>query len=318
MRHHLPPVPRVIHQIWYQGAGAVPPALAANAVRLRALNPDWGYKLWDASGLREACRQLGARELARWEAFPHMHQRIDFGRYVVLYLHGGLSVDFDVVALRPLTPGLAGAGLLHAPVPVFSRVGGVGDTETYIVTWGRRARALANNAMILAPAQAPGMRELVDALAVPTALEALMQGDRVSARDIIMVSTGPERVSDVVDGLVARGLAWVIPARLFEPCNGLDTACVPPADALLDHRHMRTWMPTNTLDQRLARPYFRAKGAWAAAAPLTSWILPLVFASMVAAAGLVLLALRRRSALELRERMAGALLRWRQGRCCRQ
>jgi hypothetical protein len=293
-------VPLVLHQIWYQGVDAVPPALAANAARLQALNPDWQYRVWDAAGLRAACAEMGTKVVARWDAFMHMHQRIDFGRYVVLCLHGGLSVDFDVVALRPLTPGLKEAGLLRSQVPVFSHIGGVGDAETFMVTWGRRTRRLVNNAMILTPAGVPGMRELVDALTVPTALEVLIsgQGSRLGARHLIMVSTGPERVSDVVDGLAERALVRVISPRLFEPCNGLDTTCVPPGDALLHHRHMRTWMPTNTLDQRLAPTYYRVRGACFAALPHMGWM-PVVFVVMMAAAGWVLMATRHAACASL-------------------
>jgi hypothetical protein len=71
--------------------------------KLRRLNPDWEHKTWDEAQLRKACEQYGPECVARFDAYEHFMQRVDFGRYVILYLYGGVIVDCDMEAFRPLS-----------------------------------------------------------------------------------------------------------------------------------------------------------------------------------------------------------------------
>lgn len=243
----------MLHQIWYQGEGAMPARYAASARRLREMNPDWRHVVWDADGLRDACSRAGPRVLARYDSFPHMHQRIDLGRYAVLLLYGGLSVDLDTVQLRPLSAGLP-RWMLETDVPVFTRLI-VSPHETYIITRGRHFGELrmVNNAMILCPKGAPGMRALIDAIC------ASPSPTRGPPHDAIMRTTGPEHVSEIVDHLSSRGLVRVVPPVYFEPCIGLDPTCRPPPDAVMDHRHENSWIE---MPRGVVAAYYTAKAMW--------------------------------------------------------
>jgi mannosyltransferase OCH1-like enzyme len=63
---------------------------------------------WDEESLRAECEKFSSDALKKFNSFEHMIQKIDFGRYVVLYNYGGVSVDCDAECLRPLDriPGL--------------------------------------------------------------------------------------------------------------------------------------------------------------------------------------------------------------------
>lgn len=70
--------------------------------RLRALNPEWEHRTWDEGQLRKACEEYGPECAKRFDAYEHFIQKVDFGRYVLLYLYGGVTVDCDMEAHRPL------------------------------------------------------------------------------------------------------------------------------------------------------------------------------------------------------------------------
>ena len=66
------------------------------------MNPNWEHKTWDESQLRAACEEVGPACATRFDAYEHFMQKVDFGRYVILYLYGGVIVDCDMEAKKPL------------------------------------------------------------------------------------------------------------------------------------------------------------------------------------------------------------------------
>lgn len=95
-------VPAVTHQIWFQGWSKLPAKYHEDVEKLSILNKNWNHMKWDETSLRTECRKFSPEALAKFEGFDKMIQKIDFGRYVVLYNYGGVSVDCDAECVRPL------------------------------------------------------------------------------------------------------------------------------------------------------------------------------------------------------------------------
>ncbi len=99
-------IPFISHQFWYQSLHHLPKKYAKQRETLMAMNSEYEHMLWDHAALRRECARYGDRCLAKYDSFCYLHQRVDLGRYVVLYNHGGISVDMDVISLKPLSiPG---------------------------------------------------------------------------------------------------------------------------------------------------------------------------------------------------------------------
>lgn len=100
--------PKLTHQIWMQGWDVLPEKFHENVHRLHELNPEFQHMQWTDDTLRKECAALGPAYLAKYDSFKHMISKVDFGRYVVLYRHGGISIDTDMEPVRRLqdTPGL--------------------------------------------------------------------------------------------------------------------------------------------------------------------------------------------------------------------
>lgn len=73
-----------------------------NLKNWQLLNPSWNVYLVDDQQLRDACKTHSNKCLKIYDSFKIMHQKIDFGRYVLLYLYGGIYVDMDMYVLRGL------------------------------------------------------------------------------------------------------------------------------------------------------------------------------------------------------------------------
>lgn len=100
-------IPRVIHRIWL--GSAIPPEFERFGESWSRVNPGWEVRLWTEDDLPP----LINRRL--WDQAPDLvpsrlvwRMRSNLARYELLWHHGGLYVDCDFEALRPLDPAIDG------------------------------------------------------------------------------------------------------------------------------------------------------------------------------------------------------------------
>lgn len=90
-------IPRVVHHIWV--GDPMPERLHGYVSSWREMHPDWQHVLWLGFDDLDNQRLYDRAE----EITPHVGQlRSDLARYEVLWRHGGVYVDCDVEALRPI------------------------------------------------------------------------------------------------------------------------------------------------------------------------------------------------------------------------
>ena len=114
-------IPKVTHQIWFQGWDQLPEKYSKNVESLRILNKNWEHRTWDEKSLRTECEKFSPEALAKFDGFSHMMRKIVFGRYVVLHNYGGISIDCDAECLRPLDkiPGISTESLIISKSPFY-------------------------------------------------------------------------------------------------------------------------------------------------------------------------------------------------------
>jgi mannosyltransferase OCH1-like enzyme len=78
-------IPKITHQIWFQGWENLPEKYAKNVESLRILNKNWEHKTWDEQSLRAECEKFSPEALAKFDGFTRMMAKLVFGRYIVLY-----------------------------------------------------------------------------------------------------------------------------------------------------------------------------------------------------------------------------------------
>lgn len=88
-------IPKLIHHIWLQGQSSVPENLRALQKECIAINHNAQFVLWDAPTIEELIMATFPDLLPLFRK-PRPHaQQSDIGRYVILYVFGGVYLDMD-------------------------------------------------------------------------------------------------------------------------------------------------------------------------------------------------------------------------------
>jgi hypothetical protein len=201
-------IPRRIHRIWL---GSPPPQdYIDNAQTWLDVNPGWTLTEWDEQSLLD----LGLENQALWdEAAEHLSSRLlsrfrsDIARYELLWRFGGMYVDHDFVALRPIAPHIAGKTCFAV----------------------QEKPGLIANGLLGSIPKHPLMRLLIDEAP---------ESFRKRPKQQPWRSVGPAFLTNLADG---RGDLHVLPKRLFLPYHytelGKDGRGTVPDDAVCEH----TW-----------------------------------------------------------------------------
>lgn len=219
-------IPKNIHLVWMQGWDSLPDKFASNVQSIADKNPGWKIFKWTEKGIRDTVAKLGPEYLAKYDSFNLLHQKVDLGRYAILYTYGGASVDTDVVALKGFdeTPNLKTSDFIVS-------YNSSNAFENYI----KNGRSVSlNNATILVSKNNPIMKGLIDHIlglscTIDQSKESCIQG-----------TTGPKEFTTYLNQ--HKDQITILDNVYFEPCGGNDTECILPEAAILDHQHEGSWV----------------------------------------------------------------------------
>lgn len=221
-------VSKQIHQIWLQGFVNLPLKYYPNLDSIYKKNPDWKVNLWSEETIRPLIKSIGDNYLQHYDSLKLLHQKVDYARYSILFVKGGISVDVDAVALKSFdeTPGIA--------------------TSDFIVSKNSQD-IFINNATILVSKENPLMKQLLDEI----------DGDckwYPGKTACIMYSTGPMAFTKFVNNHLDK--ITILDPIYFEPCSGRNDNCkVDSEKTILDHRHEGTWV--NPVWKQIVSIYYK-------------------------------------------------------------
>ncbi|HVW99471.1 MAG TPA: glycosyltransferase [Candidatus Babeliaceae bacterium] len=90
-----PRIPKIIHQVWL--GSPFPEKYKKYRETWLKHHPDWKYKLWTDSDIKE----LKLYNQAAYDAATNYGEKSDIVRYEILYRYGGLYIDTDFECLKP-------------------------------------------------------------------------------------------------------------------------------------------------------------------------------------------------------------------------
>ena len=217
-------IPKVTHQIWFQGWKNLPEKYSADTEKLSSLNPNWEHMKWDEDSLRTECAKFSPEALAKFEEFPHMIQKIDFGRCVVLHNYGGVSVDCDAECLRPFekTPGLDRYDLILSKNPL-------NRLENKVASFGfSKDMVMVNNATICCTKEHALMKQFI---------EFLIENESWNEDVVIdtQLKTGPLITSIFFNRYLDEPEMSILDHEIFEPWGSVTKRTV------LDHKCDQSW-----------------------------------------------------------------------------
>ena len=209
-----------IHQIWLQGEDDIPAKYKFNINETIRLNPDWEYKLWDDDSLEKECMKYGKKCFERYISYKHLHQKVDLGRYVVLYNEGGISVDMDARALKSFNniPHLYENKLIVSKLDV-------SPFWCYLLCLRGE---ICNNAHIYSPKNNKSLKKIIDGIVSREIISTTKEID-------IVCTTGPSTFTKYVDDDTI-----LIDYRYFEPLSTGGTNIFD--DSIILHETDNTWV----------------------------------------------------------------------------
>lgn len=218
-------IPKVTHQIWFQGWNNLPEKYIQNVQSLRILNQNWEHMTWDEQSLRAECEKFSSEALTKFDGFNHMIQKIDFGRYVVLYNNGGVSVDCDVESLKPLDriPGILTENL------IISKWSQRSDFESLLCHRGvcPPGTIMFNNATIACSDKHPIMKHFIEFLIENQSHDRDPQWNTE-------IQTGPTIISYFFNHFLDE--IFILDPEIIEPWGNITRRTV------LNHKYACSWM----------------------------------------------------------------------------
>jgi len=93
-------IPRRLHQVW--DTDRIPTRFEKWMRTWKVVNPDWEYWFWTLDAVRSLIVRDFREFLVLYDSYTAPIFRADFMRYFVLYTYGGVYMDLDMDALKPL------------------------------------------------------------------------------------------------------------------------------------------------------------------------------------------------------------------------
>jgi inositol phosphorylceramide mannosyltransferase catalytic subunit len=96
-------IPKIIHQIWLQGKNQIPNKYIPYINTIHQYHPKqtWQYILWDDIMIIQLLRQNKVW-IDTYYKLTYLHQKVDYARYIILFIYGGIYIDMDVIMIKPL------------------------------------------------------------------------------------------------------------------------------------------------------------------------------------------------------------------------
>ncbi len=239
-------LPKTIYQVWFQGEShlSTKPRYFQNVQNWKLLNPSWRHVLLDEKDLRNICMQVSLECLQAFDNMQFMHQKIDFGRYAVLYLYGGMYCDVDMYALRSLDNSVPVSKLFH-DVQQNKHVLGVSflslDPFESILFSG--ADKVFNNAVMFSTSRNPFLKELINNIIQRTNETSTFSNQFIK----VHATTGPHHFNQLLQRHIRSNSPVRVHAfnpEVFEPGPPMGHFNITD-ETLAIHKMDMSWVPDN-------------------------------------------------------------------------
>lgn len=244
------PIPKIIHQIWYQGENNIPLHLKEYHNTWKTLNPDYHIKVWDHTSIELLVETYNDVIKNTYHSYPLMIQRIDFAKYIILLRYGGIYIDMDVKCLKPLHSLIEKNKNKQAILSICA----YDPVHHFLLTAiGLHFNEdLINNGIIMCSPNSEVMSNIVD--------ECISSKDtmlRLLGKNIyhIFYTTGPVMMTKAIRK-VNKDNITILNHQYFEACNlnDLHFKCDVPDYAIGLHIYEGSWISSE--EKSLTRMYF--------------------------------------------------------------
>lgn len=229
-----------------------------NIKNWQLLNPDWKVQLVTDEDFRKACKTISKECLELYDSFELIHLKIDLGRYVMLYLYGGIYVDMDMYVLRGLETSNKITELLDKASQGIHVLGlstlNLSMQESFVFV-GRPN--VINNAMMISSVKNPLLF-----MCIQTIITKSHKYQNSSTFSKISNSTGPVFINKFFSKFIDHPLSKtkfhieVFPHYYFEPSPPIGHSDIRE-ETIAIHKMEMSWVPSHLKNS--IKVYFKIK-----------------------------------------------------------
>jgi mannosyltransferase OCH1-like enzyme len=92
--------PKVIHQLWLQGSNVIPEKYKIHIEKIKNYHKNWTHIIWDETKILNLLKDY-PKLLEKYYKYNHLHQKVDFSKFIILWHYGGIFLDIDVQIVKP-------------------------------------------------------------------------------------------------------------------------------------------------------------------------------------------------------------------------
>lgn len=204
-------IPRVIHQIWFQGQENMPQRYLTYQRNTIELHRGYKYVFWNSQKIEALIKKRYPSFYDIWMKLPYMIQKIDAAKIFILHRYGGVYIDADMEPIMNITR------LLTHPL-VFSRcyVHPLGIIGASFLGLKYFAKTQINNGFIACTRRHPVMRRTIEIMHASAIME--QKGQVYGA--YIAKTCGTEVIIHALADELAKSPSMmfaVYPPEYFEP-----------------------------------------------------------------------------------------------------
>jgi mannosyltransferase OCH1-like enzyme len=234
--------PKIIHQIWLQGADVIPNKYKKDIEKIknahgiyddRKTNTEWKYMIWDEKRIIELLK-VNSKALEKYYKYEYLHQKVDFAKLFITWYYGGIFLDIDVQLQKPFD------SIFEKYKNYDFIVSEINNNFIINLFTCKKLSNCLNNGIFISKAKSDIAKYLYENLTLSTIMPSKMLK--------INFTTGPHRFNILIqkykkdNSRFNKSKIIELPYDYFEPCSTFSN-CQITANTYTKHYHSQTWIP---------------------------------------------------------------------------
>lgn len=255
----MPRFPQNIFQVWYQGCNNIQKKeFIENKELWKSLNLTWNYYCLSDEDMSSACKLYSEKCHEIYQSLPLMHMKIDLGRYVLVYIYGGMYIDMDAYAFRHLEYNPKINEIISKYENENKHVLGLSKINLH-----KFEQAISkieyNNAFMISSPGNPTLKRFIDYI-----LDQCSKYNKDtylhSSHNAIQFTTGPYSFNYFFrNNKIKDSLIYTFDSEIFEPCD-LNHQCEITKNTIAIHQFEMSWL--SPFMKYMSKLYFYLRNRW--------------------------------------------------------
>jgi len=230
----------IIHQIWLQGRENVPKKYLNYSNMLKNMNKRYQHIIWDEKTFYDKILNKYPEYKKFYEMLPLIHLKVDYMRYIILFIIGGIYVDMDA---KPMKSFDSIRNLINKYETVLCKLKRT-KTESIIITGHTE---VINNGVIISKPNSIFLKKLIETVQkniMKYKVEFILAKEkRLTSTILIDKITGPQVFTKNYFSIpknIRNKKIKILDSEYFEPCGN---TCNPTKNTIIFHEQDMSWLP---------------------------------------------------------------------------